>query len=424
MMLKEHALFVPRLSGGVFLSLLDAAKKSVPVKRKQFGSDGSGISMPEMLIDLIKIAEPSRTFPQLDNLRSSVSSYRTCIISASAHFPFDDRSFVTAFSDRMSQHYTSALASMHGFVDKYFCPEDMPKNQRLVKGLLELIQTDDTITDTDEFVYIEGKPMFKSMFCNQTEYDLVAFLLAVWFFIVQERPDNSVGKETFLQWHTQRGKRAQWRYNGDAGSTITRSIDVYIPKLPEVQNEEPVAISSEDESNSALSRSKDVDRINALWASVQGTRLDPIKKEDEIAPSEMAYVYPLFAAYAQKLQRPVRTKSDLTKILQMDLEIRRQHFYDAETVRLQGEHALGSIIRSEFDDLKRDILSSVWNTYVGDYPNGFMRMKQVMNEASKANCTKGKLVKTGWIGSGEKQGIGHMLAAEKQLVWAVDDNDE
>ena len=61
---------------------------------------------------------------------------------------------------------------------------------------------------------------------------------------------------------------------------------------------------------------------------------------------------------------------------------------------------------------------------MGDYPNGFMRMKQVMNEASKANCTKGKLVKTGWIGSGEKQGIGHMLAAEKQLVWAVDDNDE
>lgn len=120
--------------------------------------------------------------------------------------------------------------------------------------------------------------------------------------------------------------------------TITRSIDVYISKLPEVQNEEPIAISSEDESNSALSRSKDVDRINALWASVQGKRLDPIKKEDEIAPSEMAYVYPLFAAYAQKLQRPVRTKSDLTKILQMDLEIRRQHFYDAETVRLQGEH--------------------------------------------------------------------------------------
>lgn len=51
---------------------------------------------------------------------------------------------MTAFSDRMSQHYTSVLASMHGFVDKYFCPEDMPKNQRLVKGLLELIQADDT----------------------------------------------------------------------------------------------------------------------------------------------------------------------------------------------------------------------------------------------------------------------------------------
>ena len=115
-------------------------------------------------------------------------------------------------------------------------------------------------------------------------------------------------------------------------------------------------------------------------------------------------------------------KNDLPPLFQTDLEIRRQHFYDAETVRLQGEQALGSIIRDEFDDLKNDILSSVWNTYMDDYPDGFRRMKRVMDEASKANCTKGNLVKTGWIGSGEKQGIGHMLAAEQRLVWVVDDN--
>ena len=89
----------------------------------------------------------------------------------------------------------------------------------------------------------------------------------------------------------------------------------------------------------------------------------------------------------------------------------------------QGEQALGSIVRAEFDDLKGDILSGVWNTYMDDYPDGYTKMRQVMSEASKAICTKGNLIKTGWIGSGEKQGIGHMLAADKRLIWAVDEDE-
>lgn len=420
MMLDESTRSVPRLCGGIFLSLLEAAKKSTSVLRKQFGANGSGISMADMLTDLTRIADPSRSFPALENLKSSVSNYRMCAISKTGHFPFDDQSFVNTFADRMAQNYETVLAAMRSFVEKYFDLENTFACQRLVKSLVETIAADASIAETEAFTYMEGKPVFKAAFCNKSEYDLAAFLLAVWFFVIQKRPDNSIGKDTFQRWHTQNGSRGPWKYIGNAGATITRTITVYMTDSADaIADELPIMVPCD----SALSLTKDIDRLNELWASVMGTRLEPIKKTDEIAPEEMAYVYPLYAAYSQNLKRPVRSKADLSQNFQMDLEMRRQHFYDAETVRLQGEQALGSIIRSEFEDLKNDILSSVWNTYIGgDFADGFKRMVRVMDEASKANCTKGNLVKTGWIGAGEKQGIGHMLAAEKQLIWAVDDN--
>jgi len=422
MVLDANKPFVPRLCGGVFLSLLESAKRSTAVLRKQFGASGSGISLTEMLVDLVKIADPSRSFPEFSNLRASVSNYRKCEISKTGHFPFDDQVFVTTFSERMTQSYGDVLAAMQSFGEKYFDRENTSACQHLVKGLLETIAADDSIADTEAFIYIEGKPVYKAAFCDKSEYDFAAFLLGVWFYVVQKRPDNCVGRETFLRWHSQSGNRGAWKYIGDAGTTITRTITIQVA-IPANATAEELSAHTRVEHNSAFSMGSDIDRINALWASVVGTRLEPIKKTDEIAPGEMAYVYPLYAAYSQSLKRPVSCKADLSQAFQMDLEIRRQHFYDAETVRLQGEHALGSIIRTEFDDLKNDILSSVWNAYIGgDYADGFKRMVRVMEEAGKANCTKGNLVKTGWIGSGEKQGIGHMLAAEKRLIWAVDDN--
>ena len=422
MALDRDDFFVPRLSGGIFLSLLEASKKSSPVVRKQFGANGSGISIIEMLMDLVHIADPSRPFPSIENFKSSVTNYRKCDISKAAFLPFDDQGFKNTFSDRITQNYETVLADMNAFVQKYFDPDNESASVRLVKGLLETIQKDDSITDIDIFVYSERQSVNKAQLCSQPEYDLAAFLLAIWFYVIQLRPDNSVGKETFLHWHSQSGERAPWQYVGDAGATITRTITVHFPEPMEKAVDESPTADKHVESSFALDHSNDIELVNNLWSSVQGTRLEPIKKADEIAPQEMAYVYPLLNAYGQNLKRQIMCKNDLPPLFQTDLEVRRQHFYDAETVRLQGEQALGSIIRDEFDDLKNDILSSVWNTYMDDYPDGFRRMKRVMDEASKANCTKGNLVKTGWIGSGEKQGIGHMLAAEQRLVWVVDDN--
>ena len=73
MALDKNGFFVPRLSGGVFLSLLEASKRSSPVVRKQLGSNGSGISIIEMLMDLVHIADPSRPFPSVENFNTTLN---------------------------------------------------------------------------------------------------------------------------------------------------------------------------------------------------------------------------------------------------------------------------------------------------------------------------------------------------------------
>lgn len=418
----ETACQVPRLCGGVFLALLDAAKKSTAVTRKQFGAKGSGISFTEMLMDLVRIADPSRNLPDRNSLKGLASNYRKCELVASTYFPFNDIIFVSAFSERMETQYHDVYSKMYSFVSTYFDTGNESACHKLVAGLLETIFTDDTIADTDQFAYLDGQLFFKAAFCDQDQYDLTSFLLAVWFFIVQNRRDNTVGRATFLAWHVQVSDRAPWKYCGNAGKHWGKAFTVGVNE-PFSQKREDSSDADESTRSETDVRAQDISRVNDLWEFVRGQRLNPIKKEDKIAPDEMGYVYPLYAAYGQHLKRSILCKEDLTPMLQRDLEIRRQHFFEAETVRVQGELAIGRILRDEFDDLKNDILSSVWNTYVGTYPDGYRRMTQVMNEAGKAACTKGNLIKTGWIGSGEKQGITHMLAADKVLIWEVDEDE-
>lgn len=423
----ENATFYPRLCGGIFLSLIEAAKKPNAVVRKQFGSKGSASTLPEVLADLTLVAKPTSVIPSKENLAPHVSRYRKCEISSSSHFPFDEASFIDTFEDRMNSRYDELLANMQAFVYKHIDVNNDTTRHNLVAGLLETIMMDPTIVDTEPFIVENAKKISKADFCNLDEYELSHFLLAVWFYIIHKKIDNTVGKDTFYTWHTQKSDRSPWKYNGLAGKRVIRSFKV-LAVAPDTSSISHSANDSADlehfsERESVDSFTDDIDRINSLWASVKGVRLEPIKKEDDIAEKEFGYVYPLYDAYAQKLHRPVKCKSDLTRAYQDDLEMRREHFFAAETVRLQGEQALGSIVRAEFDDLKGDILSGVWNTYMDDYPDGYTKMRQVMSEASKAICTKGNLIKTGWIGSGEKQGIGHMLAADKRLIWAVDEDE-
>lgn len=170
----------------------------------------------------------------------------------------------------------------------------------------------------------------------------------------------------------------------------------------------------------------DIDRLNELAKKIGSVTLTPLPKPDEIAPCEYAFIAPLYLAYGSIDGRTFLSKPDLPNRLQRDLEVRRDHFYKAETVRIQGADALGPIGAPQFVVLKDEVYAGVYDVCFdfddeNQAKNGFIRMRNVMKSAAILPCTKSIFSKTNWIGAEEKQGICHMLAGEKRLEWVLND---
>ena len=168
----------------------------------------------------------------------------------------------------------------------------------------------------------------------------------------------------------------------------------------------------------------DIERLNVLAARVG--ELTPIRKPPEIASCEHDFITPLFAAYGSIDGRTYSRKKELPDRLQKDIEVRRDHFYKAETVRIQGADALGPIGTPQFIALTKEILAGVYDVCFDtddDNParNGFIRMRNVMKCAAALPCSKSIFSKTNWVGAEEKQGICHILAGENQLQWVIPD---
>lgn len=97
----------------------------------------------------------------------------------------------------------------------------------LVKALLEIIENDADVTSTDKFYILSsGKPLHISDIKQTTTFELQPFLLGILHYILSERREkNTYGKATLDILGTKKTRKER-RYNGNAGKTITRSIDV------------------------------------------------------------------------------------------------------------------------------------------------------------------------------------------------------
>ena len=162
----------------------------------------------------------------------------------------------------------------------------------------------------------------------------------------------------------------------------------------------------------------DSDRLDELLARLV---LDPIRKPDKIAKSEQKFIKPLYGAYGSINGSVYSSKNELPPYLQTDLEIRRDHFYAAETVRIQGAKALGSELAAKsFSDLQDEVFASAYDVcYDDSYKNGFVRMKKVMAHIVCMENGKSVYFRTKCIGPVEKQGVCHQLAGEKRLQWVM-----
>lgn len=238
----------PRLCGGTLFVLLRQALKQRVNARAHYAGDSDGLSAPNMLSELIRVAQPHYTKPATSTFNHNTSEYKACSISSGTYLPFDDASFSSSFDKQVRSSYQDALAAMSVFAESYIDIGNADKCEWLIKALCELIEEDDSISENDTFyICADGQALPKSDIRALTSICFQSFLLGVWHFIVMNRQDNSVGRNTFEQWHEKpETKGKSWKFVSQIGSNYSRTITVTICEL-NLDNEPEVVTVLENE---------------------------------------------------------------------------------------------------------------------------------------------------------------------------------
>lgn len=204
------------LCGGTFFVLLLKARKQRIAARRNAEGVRDGLSEQEVFEALIKIAFPNFVAPAGTSFKTYTSNYKACRLSSNEYLPFENTELVDNFDNLVQENYSEALARMSDFIKTYLADEDY--GNWLVKALLEVIESDTSITD--ELFYIENgsQPYDKKHLLSVEKVELPSFLLGVWHFIVKNRPDNKIGVETYELWHQRpENSRAKHEFISDVG---------------------------------------------------------------------------------------------------------------------------------------------------------------------------------------------------------------
>jgi len=239
----------PRLCGGTFFTLLLQARKQRTKPRQHIKGERDGLSDSEVLFGLIKVVDPD--FDAITNttektFKGNTSDFRSCKKSKGTYLPFNE---TTIFDNRMKNGYSAPLQKMCDFIKNFIdVGTSSEKDIRLVKALLELIDSDQSIND-DQVFYIgeTGTVVTKAELRNTTMVCLQSFLLGVWHFALIERKDNSIGKDTFDIWCPATGGGVR-EYTGNIGNGITRTINLKMATVAdslEIISDEPFAENAE-----------------------------------------------------------------------------------------------------------------------------------------------------------------------------------
>jgi len=197
----------PRLCGGVFFTyLLDARKQRAGV-REHYMSESDGLSDPEAFADLIRVIYPNYTVPAGKTFKENTSSYKNCRKSAGAHLPLNGTAEARAFDECVRTDYRAVLSRMFSFTDTYLDTEtDTKKDEYLVEALIEIISKDASVeADTEFFALEDGTAVSKETLTASTAFCLQAFLVGIWHYILQNRPDNTIGRSTIENWQPTAG---------------------------------------------------------------------------------------------------------------------------------------------------------------------------------------------------------------------------
>lgn len=216
----------PYLCGGVFFFLLLQAVLPNGTARDHRAGIKDEHKAPLIMSDLIYVFTDSKNY----GAEKDTSYYRECNSEGSCNIPFNDIAVATAFDNTIKEKYSIALGRMTEFVNWHINYE---MKSWLVKSLLEVIENDADISDTDSFYILSsGQSVQLADIKQMTAFELQPFLLGILHFILSERRElNHEGKPTLDTLGIKKNRKER-KYNGNAGQTILRNIEVTLYEHP------------------------------------------------------------------------------------------------------------------------------------------------------------------------------------------------
>ena len=228
----------PRLCGGTFMTLVIQALLQRKKAREHYKGESDKLNDPDVLVGLITVINPDYEDPGKAVLKTKANDYKSCKLSKGQYLPFGDKLAIEVFDQRVQTDYLAARNDMCIFVDSFIeTGTKLQKDVRLVKALIDLIEQDESIDDSVEFLIGEnGDAVRKDQLRNLKRICLPSFLLGIWHFIVINRKNNKVGQLTYDTWCPENGGGTR-EYEGTMGDDISIEFDVYTLK-PEDETED------------------------------------------------------------------------------------------------------------------------------------------------------------------------------------------
>ncbi|MGN8763796.1 hypothetical protein [Hornefia butyriciproducens] len=218
----------PRLCGGTFMTLVIQALLQRKKAREHYKGESDKLNDPDVLVGLITVINPDYEDPGKAVLKTKANDYKSCKLSKGQYLPFGDKLAIEVFDQRVRDNYLVARNDMCIFVDSFIeTGTKLQKDVRLVKALIDLIEQDESIDDSVEFMVGEnGDAVRKDQLRNLKRVCLPSFLLGIWHFIVINRKNNKVGQLTYDTWCPENGGGTR-EYEGTMGDGISIEFDVY-----------------------------------------------------------------------------------------------------------------------------------------------------------------------------------------------------
>lgn len=232
-----------KLCGGTLFALLTNEKRN---KRKAIGNL-KGFSEDALMLDLVKIYNPNTFFDlSSDTFKKDTNKYKCCIVNDSNSFNFTNQELINTFDKEFKINYSQKINQMNELMNHFFEIENEPIINKLVRSILELIKNDSSISNKAKF-YItpDGKPTTKVSMLIEDTFNLTSFILGVFHFVIVNKINNELGKETYDAWHSVPGNNQQHTFISNIGSEY-KEIKVIVD-IENIEDEPVETINEENE---------------------------------------------------------------------------------------------------------------------------------------------------------------------------------